>query len=72
MKRVSLARIGVLAAVSWPAMWAQERALNQAPAGFTLLFNGKDLFGWRGRQPNYDPQAEAALSKDERAAKQAQ
>lgn len=41
------------------------------PPGFTALFNGKDLSGWRGRQPNYDPAAEARLSKEELAAKQA-
>ena len=42
------------------------------PKGFTSLFNGKDLTGWRGRQPNYDPAAEAKLSKEELAAKQAE
>jgi len=42
------------------------------PKGFTALFNGKDLTGWRGRQPNYDPEAEAALSPEERAKKQAE
>jgi hypothetical protein len=40
------------------------------PKGFTSLFNGKDLTGWRGRQPNYDPTAEAKLSKEEHEAKQ--
>jgi 3-keto-disaccharide hydrolase len=43
---------------------------NQPPKGFTALFNGKDLSGWRGRQPNYDPSVEAALPKAELAAKQ--
>ena len=42
------------------------------PKGFTSLFDGKDLTGWRGRQPNYDPAAEAKLSKEELAAKQAE
>jgi hypothetical protein len=51
---------------------AQERPLNQPPPGYTALFNGKDLSGWRGRQPNYDPRAEAALPKEELAATQAQ
>jgi 3-keto-disaccharide hydrolase len=45
--------------------------IRKPPKGFTALFNGKDLNNWRGRQPNYDPAAEAALSKDELAAKQA-
>jgi hypothetical protein len=42
------------------------------PKGFTKLFNGKDLSGWRGRQPNYNPAEEAKLSAAERAAKQTQ
>ena len=41
------------------------------PKGFTSLFDGKDLTGWRGRQPNYDPTVEAKLPKEEHAAKQA-
>lgn len=44
---------------------------QKPPAGFTSLFNGKDLDGWRGRQPNYNPAEEAKLSKEELAAKQA-
>ena len=42
------------------------------PKGFTRLFNGHDLTGWRGRQPNYNPAEEAKLSKAELAAKQAE
>jgi hypothetical protein len=45
---------------------------QQPPAGFTPLFNGKDLSGWRGRQQDYSPYEEARLSKEELAAKQAQ
>ena len=48
------------------------KQLNLAPKGFTALFNGEDLSGWRGRQPDYDPHAEAALPKEELAAKQSQ
>lgn len=51
---------------------AAAQNANQPPNGFTALFNGKDLTGWRGRQPNYDPLAEAKLSPQERADKQAQ
>ena len=47
-------------------------AVPQPPRGFTTLFNGKDLTGWRGRQPNYNPAEEAKLSKSELAAKQAE
>ena len=45
---------------------------KQPPKGFTSLFNGKDLDGWRGRQPNYNPAEEVKLSKEEHAAKQAE
>jgi hypothetical protein len=51
---------------------AQQRPLNQPPAGFTALFNGKDLSGWRGRQGDYSPYVEAKLTPEEKAAKQAQ
>ena len=44
---------------------------QKPPAGFTSLFNGKDLSGWRGRQPNYNPAEEAKLTKEERVEKQA-
>ncbi len=54
------------------AAQTQNRLLSRPPAGFTSLFDGKDLAGWRGRQPNYDPRAEAQLSKEDLAAKQAQ
>src|SRR4051794_20650909 len=42
------------------------------PAGFTSLFNGKDLSGWRGRQQDYSPYVESKLTRDELVAKQAQ
>ena len=42
------------------------------PPGFTALFDGRDLSGWRGRQQDYSPYEEAKLSKEELAAKQAQ
>jgi hypothetical protein len=51
-------------------LFAQDRPLNQAPPGFTNLFNGKDLTGWRGRQPNYSPYEQAKLTPAELAAKQ--
>ena len=44
-----------------------------APAGFTVLFNGKDLSGWRGRPGGggvFSPYVEAKFTPDERAAKQ--
>ena len=72
MKLMSLAGIGIWAVLGLPSAFSQDRPLNQAPSGFTALFNGKDLSGWRGRQPNYSPHAEALLAKEELAAKQAQ
>jgi hypothetical protein len=65
-----LAHIAICATLAVPA-FSQDRPNNQPPQGFTALFNGKYLSGWRGRQPNYDPAAEAALSKEELAKKQA-
>ena len=50
---------------------AAPAAAQKPPSGFTSLFNGKDLSGWRGRQPNYNPAEEAKLSKEELAEKQA-
>ena len=49
---------------------AQERPLNRAPQGFTNLFNGKDLSGWRGRQQDFSPYVEAKLTKEALAEKQ--
>src|SRR5205823_11848097 len=72
MKPIALVKIGILVTAGLPWAFAQERPLNRAPEGFTALFNGKDLSGWRGRQPNYDPRAEAALSKEALAAKHIQ
>lgn len=46
-----------------------------APAGFTVLFNGKDLSGWRGRPGGggvFSPYVEAKFTPEERAAKQAE
>ena len=51
---------------------AADAPMNQAPEGFTNLFNGKDLSGWRGRKADYSPYAEAKLSKDELAQMQEQ
>ncbi|MEO8480662.1 MAG: DUF1080 domain-containing protein [Acidobacteriota bacterium] len=50
---------------------AQTRLSNQPPAGFVSIFNGKDLSGWRGREPNYSPYDQAKLTPQELAAKQA-
>ena len=70
--RIVLVQIGLLLAVVTAPAFAQERPLNKPPAGFKALFNGKNLSGWRGRQGTYSPHAEALLSKEDLAAKQAQ
>jgi hypothetical protein len=41
-------------------------AQNEPPAGFTALFNGKDLSGWRGGD-THDPRVLAAMPEDKRA-----
>ena len=66
-----IATVVASAIVSAVALTAAPQTAKP-PKGFTSLFDGKDLSGWRGRQPNYDPAAEAKLSKDELAAKQAE
>jgi hypothetical protein len=68
---MALTEVAILAAIACGSALSQDR-LNQPPAGFAALFNGKDLSGWRGRQPNYDPRAEASLAKEDLAAKQMQ
>ena len=67
MVRSAVAMTAALVVVSaGPLLHAQK-----PPSGFTSLFNGKDLSGWRGRQPNYNPAEEAKLTKEELAEKQA-
>src|SRR5712671_1368979 len=72
MNRTALAEVAIMLTLGLPSALSQERPLNRPPAGFTALFNGKDLSGWRGRQGTYSPHAEALLSKEEQAAKQTQ
>lgn len=61
-------RAAVLAVVSLLAMTvaAQAQTLNQPPEGFTALFNGKDLTGWKGllKGPYDNPDKRAALEPD--------
>jgi hypothetical protein len=51
-----------------PAAPLPGTAPNTPPAGFTALFNGKDLAGWQGLPagPNDNPFKRAALSPEER------
>lgn len=64
MKRCGGAAVVFLAA-SVVLAATQDRPLNQPPTGFTAIFNGKDLSGWRGRKPNFDPAVERQLTKPE-------
>jgi hypothetical protein len=62
------ALLGILLSPAATAQAAQGKlgkqagAAQKAPPGFTALFNGKDLSGWRGR-PHLDPSKEAAMDK---------
>ncbi len=48
---------------------APPEAADEVPSGFTALFNGKDLSGWKGLVA--DPPARAKMSTDELARAQA-
>jgi hypothetical protein len=72
MNRNALAVVALVLAAACTMAFAEDKPLNQPPEGFTNLFNGKDLSGWRGRQQDYSPYAEAKLSKSELAARQDQ
>jgi hypothetical protein len=63
------------AAALQPAPGAAQSAPPEPPAGFTALFNGHDLTGWRGRPGSggvFSPYVEAAFSSEEQKAKQAE
>ncbi|MGE5293480.1 MAG: DUF1080 domain-containing protein [Solirubrobacterales bacterium] len=53
--------------ISAPAGAASEPALNQPPAGFVALFNGKDLTGWKGllKSPYDNPAERAKLTPEQ-------
>lgn len=51
-----------------PWTTAQSNTQLDIPAGFTPLFNGKDLTGWHG-MPHFDPYKLAAMSPEERTKK---
>ncbi len=57
----------ILAAGAGPAAFSQEQ--NTPPKGFTALFNGKDLTGWKGLVGN--PKTRAAMTKEQLEAAQA-
>jgi len=65
----------VMALVLAGGVSAPVAAQSTPPPGFTSLFNGKDLSGWRGRPGGggvFSPYVEAKFSPEERKAKQAE
>jgi hypothetical protein len=63
-------RLLLVAAVLLTATVVDHRVrAADAPEGFTSLFNGTDLAGWRGR-PHLDPRKEAEGTPEERAKRQ--
>ena len=62
-----LLRRPLLVVASLLLLVAPARA-DEPPAGFTALFNGRDLAGWRGR-PQLDPRKEADTPAEERSRK---
>ena len=58
--------LGLLAVSVGTASADDKRSLNEPPEGFTAVFNGKDLSGWRGG--NYNPYKLAEMSEEEQAA----
>ena len=72
--RVRRTLVGIVVVASAVVMVAadQTTGARPTPRGFTSLFNGKDLSGWRGRQGDYNVNTEAKLTHEEKAAKQTQ
>jgi hypothetical protein len=64
----SVAFVAALATAAQPETPSDTPAV--AAAGWTALFNGRDLAGWRGR-PHFDPAKEAEGTAEERAQRQA-
>ena len=59
-------------AVAVCLIWAAAAAsAAEVPPGFTRLFNGRDLAGWRGR-PHLDPALDREGTPEERTARQAE
>lgn len=73
MKNIVLAKLGILASVVLvlpQSALPQSAPLNKPPAGYTTLFNGTDLTGWRGIKGDYSPHIQAQLPAADLAAMQ--
>ena len=66
----TLSILTTFALLTGSAALADHHGLNHPPAGFTALFNGKDLEGWFGHGTE-DPRKLWAMSAEELAAHQA-
>ena len=70
---VSMVTAAALSSAGASVILSGQSAPAAPPAGFTMLFNGKDLSGWRGRPGGggvFSPYVEAKFTPEERAAKQ--
>jgi hypothetical protein len=70
----AVAVVAVITVGAAPEALAQAAA-PVAPAGFAVLFNGKDFTNWRGRPGGggvFSPYVEAKFTPEERTAKQAE
>jgi hypothetical protein len=73
--RVWIGRLAACTAVLATTAHARQPANSDPPPGFTSLFNGRDLSGWRGRPGGggiFSPYVEAKFTPEERATKQAE
>ncbi len=68
MKNFMLTLLLSLVTIGCLLVQTPSQTLAEAPAGFTSLFNGKDLSGWKGLVG--DPKKRAAMSPAELAAEQ--
>jgi hypothetical protein len=75
MKTPALFPTSFLSAVAvcalWSFAWSARAEPLQPPPGFTALFNGQDLTGWRGGD-TFDPRQWLAMPEAERQAKDAE
>jgi hypothetical protein len=67
-KSLTLLTVALASLAALPAL-AKDSAQNTPPEGFTALFNGKDLTGWKGLVG--DPKSRAAMSAEDLAKAQA-
>ena len=71
--RAAVAVSAAIACAGVLVMAGAQAGAPAAPPGFTVLFNGKDLSGWRGRPGGggvFSPYVEAKFTPEERTAKQ--